>query len=426
VETELLRIARRAREHRKEKFTSLMKRLTDPAVLQASFKGLSGRKAPGIDGINKEKYREKLEESIKDLSERIKRMAYKPKPLRRTYIPKLSGGMRPIGIPAFEDRIVQDRMSQVLTAIWEAEFRECSYGFRPKRSAHDALKAVHTAFMRERMQYLVEADIKGFFNHVNHEKLMQCIELRIADPRFLRLVRRFLKSGVIEDGAFKETEEGTPQGGLVSPILSNIYLHYALDLWFEKRFVKSCRGRAKLIRYADDFVACFSRQEDAERFYRELPLRLLEFSLELEPTKTKMLAFGSGQLNNRKAGTFSFLGFVHHVTRSRKGTFKIGRKTDKAKMRAKLKTVNLKLRELRVTGIKAMVAYVRRHLDGHFQYYGVSENSQSISTYLYLVRRAFFKWMNRRSQRRSCNWETFGPWWNSLLLPPPRIIHSFY
>ena len=426
METELLRIAQRAREHPKEKFTSLMKRVTDSAVLRASYESLPGRKAPGIDGINKERYGEKLEENLTDLSARIRRMAYRPKAVRRVYIPKQNGGKRPLGIPAFEDRMVQDRMSQVLNAIWESEFRGCSYGFRRNRSAHGALRAVHEAFMREDMQYLVEADIKGFFNHVNHERLMQCLELRIADPRFLRLIRRFLKSGVIEDGAFTATEEGTPQGGLISPVLSNIYLHYALDLWFEKRFVKSCRGRARLIRYADDFIACFTSQEDAERFYRELPKRLAEFSLELEATKTKLMAFGSRQNLDKRSGTLNFLGFTHYGTRSRKGRYKVGRKTEKARMRKKLKVASEKLQKLRPCGVKAMVRYIRQHLQGHMQYYGVSENSDSLREYLFRIRRLLFKWMNRRSQRKSCTWDTYAPWWDRLRMPPPRIVHSFY
>ena len=403
-----------------------MKRVTDPEVLRVSFESLPGRKAPGIDGIDKKQYREALAENITELSERLKRMAYRPQAVRRVYIPKLNGGKRPLGIPAFEDRIVQDRVARVLSAIWEPEFRACSFGFRPQRSAHGALEAVHKAFMLERMQHLVEADIKGFFNHVNHEKLMQCIDLRIADPRFKRLIRRFLKAGVLEDGIFTATEDGTPQGGLISPVLSNIYLHYALDLWFEKRFARTCRGRARLIRYADDFIACFERQEDAERFYQELPGRLQEFSLEVEPTKTKLLAFGSQQLTNKQAQTFSFLGLTHYVTRSQRNSFKIGRKTDKPRMQKKLKAVSLKLQKLRIAGVAQMVQYLRQHLAGHVQYYGVSENTASVNAYIQHVRALLFKWMNRRSQRKSCTWEVYAPWWASLKMPLPRIVHGFY
>ena len=288
------------------------------------------------------------------------------------------------------------------------------------------LKAVHKAFTQDRMQYLVEADIKGFFNHVNHEKLMQCIDLRIADPRFKRLIRRFLKAGALEDGIVTTTEEGTPQGGLISPVLSNIYLHYALDLWFERRFARTCQGKARIIRYADDFVACFERQEDAERFYQELPGRLKEFSLEVEPSKTKLVAFGSQQLTNKQAQTFSFLGLTHYVTRSRKGGFKIGRKTDSTRTRKKLKVVSLKLKQLRTAGVQEMVRYVRQHLTGHIQYYGVSENSAALGAYVRHVQLLLFKWMNRRSQRKSCTWEVFNLWWTSLAMPRPRIVHSFY
>ena len=228
--------------------------LFNPEELRASFERLNGNKAPGVDGVRKADYEQGLEERIADLSKRLRRLGYRPKPARRVYIPKAAGGRRPLGIPSFEDRIVQDRLSQILQAIWEPEFRNCSYGFRPGRSAHDALRRVAEVITNGRTQWVVEADIKGFFEHVNHDHLLRFLRHRIADPCFVRITERFLIAGVMEDGVVSTSEEGTPQGGLVSPVLANIYLHYVLDMWFEIRYARICRGKAYLVRYADDCV----------------------------------------------------------------------------------------------------------------------------------------------------------------------------
>lgn len=426
MESELLRITERARTNPKEKFTSLMRRVFDIDRLRESFQAQSRKKAPGIDGVRKDDYGKDLEGNLQRLSAKLRQMSYRPKAVRRVYIPKLNGGRRPLGIPSFEDRLVQDRMAKVFSAIWEPEFRECSYGFRPGRGAHDALRAVHRAFMSEGMQYVVEVDIKGFFNTVSHEQLMRCIDERISDPRLKRLTVRFLKAGVMEDGVVTTEDEGTPQGGLVSPVLSNIYLHYVLDLWYEKRFAKESPGKSRLIRYADDWVACFTDRSDAERFVTAMTERLKEFSLEVEPSKTKLCAFGSNQHGVKDSATFSFLGITHYAARSRSGRFKIGRKTEGKRITKGLRAVRQKLARLRTHGASRMVQFVREHLRGHVNYYGVSENSRSLARYLFQVRRIFFKWLNRRSQRHSCPWETFSRWYDQLDLPRPRIVVSFY
>jgi group II intron reverse transcriptase/maturase len=423
-------LKQKARNEPQTQFNALMGMLFDPEGLRDSFERQDGRKAPGVDGVRKEQYGEDLDERLTDLSARLRRLGYRPKPVRRTYIPKGDGRYRPLGIPSFEDRLVQDRLSQILQAIWEPEFRECSYGFRPGRSAHDALRRVAEVITNHGTQWVVEADIKGFFDHVSHAHLERFLAHRITDGNLLRIIRRFLKAGILEDGVFTASEEGTPQGGLVSPVLSNIYLHYVLDLWFEKRFARSCEGRAYLIRYADDYVACFERETDARRFLTEMTERLAQFDLEVEPSKTAILKFGR-QAMGRKAQdgdgprTFSFLGITHYVGKSRTGRFVVGRKTDAKRMCKKLKQLSERLRRLRSEGGRAMLDYVRRHLQGHIQYYGVSGNSRSVSSYVYLATGQLFKWLNRRSQRRSLNWKRFGEVIRPLL-PTARIVHNLY
>lgn len=428
--TKLKRFTLKAREELRTRFTSLMGLLFDPEGLRESFGRQDGRKAPGVDGVRKEDYAKGLLERLEDLSARIRRLGYRPQPVRRTYIPKGDGRMRPLGVPSFEDRLVQDRLSQILQAIWEPECRDCSYGFRPGRSAHDALRRVAEVITNERTQWVVEADIKGFFDHVSHAHLLRFLEHRIGDPNFLRIIQRFLKAGIMDDGVFTASGEGTPQGGLVSPVLSNIYLHYVLDLWFEKRFARHCAGKAFLIRYADDCVACFTHEADARAFLTDMRERLAEFDLEVEPSKTALLEFGSTMLGRQRVQcqgprTFSFLGFTHYVGRSRTGRFVVGRKTDGKRLGKKLKALNARLRDLRSEGGNAMVAFLARHLQGHIQYYGVSGNSRGLSSYVYVAHRLLFTWLNRRSQKRSMNWKQFSAYIRRLL-PKARILHNLY
>ena len=266
---------------------------------------------------------------------------------------------------------------------------------------------------------------------MDHDWLLKFLAHRIADPVLLRVIRRFLKAGVLEEGLLQPSEAGTPQGGLVSPVLANIYLHYVLDMWFEKRFARSCRGRAKLIRYADDFVACFTHEEDAKRFSEALIERLAEFALEVEPSKTALLRFGSYakrqcvKLGLKRPSTFDFLGFTHYVTESRSKRFMVGRKTQGSRISRKLKEVGVRLAKLRTSGGRAMMDYAKRHLQGHIAYFGVSGNSRSLKTYVYRVSRMLFKWLNRRSQRKSVNWARFGEVLKAWL-PPVRIKHNLY
>lgn len=430
--TQLTRFTQWARESPQRKYNSLLGMLFDPAGLNASFERQAANKASGVDGVRKVEYGgDGLTARLGDLSARVRRLGYRPKPVRRVYIPKSNGGRRALGIPSFEDRIVQDRTSLILQAIWEPEFRECSYGFRPGRNAHQALKRLTEIISVERTQWIVEADIKGFFDNVNHEHLKRFLAHRISDTRLLRIIDRFLKAGVLEDGVVSASEQGTPQGGLVSPVLANIYLHYVLDMWFEKRYAKTCHGTAQLVRYADDFVACFQWESDAKRFLQELKIRLAQFDLEAEPSKTAIHRFGHlaqarcKQDEHRRPQTFNFLGFTHYVGCSRKGNFVVGHKTQCERVQKKLKELNVRLAGLRVRGGKAMMEYAYRHLQGHIQYFGVSGNSRSLRQYRQQVQRLLFKWLNRRSQRRSCNWQRFGEAMKHYL-PRTRIVHNLY
>jgi group II intron reverse transcriptase/maturase len=430
--TQLIRFTQWARESPQRQYNALMGMLSDPEGLRASFERQAVSKASGVDGMRKADYAEGLQDRLADLSARLRCLGYRPKPVRRVYIPKASGGgRRALGVPSFEDRLVQDRMSAILQAIWEPEFRDCSYGFRPQRSAHQALKRLATIITVEHTQWIVEADVKSFFDQVSHEHLRRFLAHRISDPRFLRIIDRFLKAGVLEDGVFGASEQGTPQGGLVSPALANIYLHYCLDLWFEKRYAKSCRGQAHLVRFADDFVACFQQEEDARRFLAELQDRLAQFDLKVEPSKTRLLRFGDWAQAHcqseglRRPSTFNFLGFTHFVTRSRRGQFAVGRKTQRERLRKKWKAISVRLAALRAHGGRAMMDYVRRHLQGHIQYFGVSGNIRSVRCYIRRAERLLFKWLNRRSQRRSVRWERFSPVLQRSL-PRARIVHNLY
>ena len=431
VTQDLSRFTQSARANPRRQFNSLMGLTYRTGGLRESFERLASNKAPGVDGVRKAGYTANLENSLLDLSARLRRGGYTPQPVRRVYIPKASGsGRRPLGIPAFEDRIVQDRMSQLLQAIWEPEFLDCSFGFRPGKSAHAALRRVDQIVMQGRTRWVVEADIKGFFNHVDHTWLIRFLEHRVADKRFVRTIQRFLKAGVMEDGAIIASEEGTPQGGLVSPVLSNIYLHYVLDTWFVRRYARSCAGNAQLVRYCDDFVAFFEHEADARRFLREMEDRLAKFKLATEPTKTQILQFGvrDGVPRRRLDGprTFDFLGFILLVKKSRFGRPVLAMKTARARVQKKLREVGQKLRDMRTDGTAAMLKYAALHLRGHIQYYGVSGDMRSLNTYVWQVVWSLFKWLNRRSQKRSMTWEKFELSLKAYAFPRPRIVHRMY
>jgi len=427
VGTKLQRITEKARKDPSCKFTSLF-HLMNMELLRGCFDGLRKDAASGIDRVTKEEYGKDLEANLTTLVGRLHMMSYIPQPVRRVYIPKLgSRKQRPLGIPALEDKLVQAGLVRILEAVYERDFIDDSYGFRPGRGCHDALRSLSLEVEGGSIHYIVEADIKGFFDNVQHDWMMEFLSHRIADKRVLRYVKRFLIAGVLEDGVIAATEEGTPQGGIISPMLANIYLHYCLDLWFMRSFARTCEGRARLIRYADDFVVCFQRKCDAKRFRAELDGRLGKFGLEVAPEKTKILEFGPlAELKARKRGgkpeTFDFLGLTHFCSRTRdRRRFRMKRITSRKKYRAKVREFKEWVKRSRTLPTPELMKTAAAKLQGHLAYYGVTDNSSGINRFVYEVRRLLFKWLNRRGKRGCISWKKFEMFLARFPLPKPRI-----
>jgi len=427
VGTKLQRITEKARKDPSCKFTSLF-HLMNMELLRGCFDGLRKDAASGIDRVTKEEYGKDLEANLTTLVGRLHMMSYIPQPVRRVYIPKLgSTKQRPLGIPALEDKLVQVGLVRILEAVYERDFIDDSYGFRRGRGCHDALRSLSLEVEGGSIHYIVEADIKGFFDNVQHDWMMEFLSHRIADKRVLRYVKRFLIAGVLEDGVLVATEEGTPQGGIISPMLANIYLHYCLDLWFVRSFARTCEGRARLIRYADDFVVCFQRKCDAKRFRAELDGRLGKFGLEVAPEKTKIIEFGPlAELKARKRGgkpeTFDFLGLTHFCSRTRdRRRFRMKRITSRKKYRAKMREFKEWVKRSRTLPTPELMKTAVAKLQGHLAYYGVTDNSPGINRFVYEVRRLLFKWLNRRGKRGCMSWKKFEMLLARFPLPKPRI-----
>jgi RNA-directed DNA polymerase len=424
-------ISERARREPKCQFTSLA-HLLDEGFLEHCYYRLGRDRASGMDGVTWKEYGENLEENLGDLVARLKAKRYQPLPARRVYIPKDEHSERPLGLPAQEDKIVQKGIALILEAIYEADFLDCSYGFRPGRNCHQAIDAVDKTIMRNPINHLIDADIKGFFDNVSHEWMEKFLRVRIVDPSFLLLVRRFLKAGYMDSDLLVVTERGTPQGGNLSPMLSNIFLHYVLDLWFEKRLKRQVRGACFLVRYADDFVCLVQYQDDARHMEQALRERFTQFDLELHPEKTRVIRFGryereNAKRQNRRAHTFDFLGFTHFCGTSRRGKFIVGRRTSRKKFRKKCKELNEWLRKTRnFLPAKEWWPILAAKLRGHYQYYGVSGNMPSLDRFYRVALRLALKWLNRRSQRRSFNWAGFNQYLKHYPLPKPRIVHNLY
>ncbi|MDA8126944.1 MAG: group II intron reverse transcriptase/maturase [Deltaproteobacteria bacterium] len=432
VETKLRRIAEKARREPGFKFTSLY-HLMNEELLRGCFKRLRKNATAGIDKMTKDMYAEHLESHLTELTDGLQRMAYIPQPVRRRYIPKPgSTKQRPLGIPCFEDKLVQAGLVRILESVYEQDFMEDSYGFRPLRSCHNALRALSETVEHKPISYIVEADIKGFFDRVSQEWLMKFLAHRIEDKRVQRMVKRFLRAGVAEDGSVTVSDEGTPQGGVISPLLANIYLHYVLDLWFERIYRKRCTGYARLIRYADDFVVCFQYKAEAERFHEELGRRLGRFGLEVEPMKTKVMEFGRFAVQNAKrrgerAETFEFLGFTHYCGTKRDGKgFRMKRVTARKKFIAKLKDFKEWLKKARILKTRELWETAQAKLRGHYNYYGVTDNLRGIARFGDEVEKLLFKWLNRRGKKNCLNGEKFEEMLKRFPLPKPRIRVSMF
>lgn len=424
MQTSLRGIADRARRDRKARFGNLYGLLNE-ANLRDCFYQLRKSAAPGVDGITFEQYEANLDTNLAKLVERLVLKRYRAKLVRRKYIPKASGKLRPLGIPALEDKLLQLAVARMLEAIYEQDFLECSWGYRPGRGAREASRELADQLYRGWFGWVVEADIKGFFDNISHTWMLRMLEERIQDAALVRLIAKWLKAGIMEEsGEVKHPATGTPQGGIVSPILANIYLHYALDLWFERVVKKQCRGEVYMIRYADDFVCAFRYMADAKRFERRLPQRLGKFGLEVAPEKTRTLQFCRHVPEPNEA--FEFLGFEFRWVKRRTGEAGVQRRTAPKKLRASVRAFTEWIKKYRHNRMIDLMKTLAAKLRGHWNYYGVRGNAESLSAFYDQCQRLLFKWLNRRSQKRSCTYERFGELLRKYAIPTPRIVETPY
>src|SRR3989441_626788 len=386
--------------------------------------------AAGVDGETWGHYGQALEANLADVSGRLKRGAYRVKPVKRTYIPKADGRQRPLGIPTLEDKLVQRATVEVMNAIYETDFLGFSYGFRPGRNAHNALDVLYAGILTRKVNWVLDADIRGFFEAMNHEWLVKFVEHRIADRRVVRLIQKWLSAGVLEDGTRIWREEGTRQGGSISPLLANVYLHYVFDLWAHRWRKTHAHGDVIVVRYADDFIVEFQHRADAERFLTELRERFTKFGLELHPEKTRLLEFGPFAARDRqragqgKPETFNFLGFTHICGKKRNGRFTVVRQTIRTRLQAKLRAVKAELRRRLHAPIPEVGRWLRSVVEGHLRYYGVPMNRPALLTFCFQVGRLWYRTLRRRSQTARITWERM----RRLIrrwLPPPRICHPY-
>lgn len=427
MENEFEEIAKLAKKHKK--IQTLMHYVNPRTIIEEHNHQLEG-KAKGIDGMTKDKYNEYLETNVQNLMERMKSFSYKPQPVRRTYIPKDgSNDLRPLGIPAYEDKLVQGVMRRILDEIYEDKFYEFSFGFRKNRNPHKAIHEVNQIIMTKKVNFVVDADIKGFFNNVNHDWLIKFLEHDIEDKNFVRYIKRFLKAGIVEDLKYYESDLGTPQGGLISPVLANIYLHYALDMWFEEVVKKNSKGYAGMVRYADDFVCFFQYEEEANEFYRELENRLAKFGLELAKDKSKIIRFGRFAKQNSKDGkteTFDFLGFTHINGSTIGGKFRVIHRTSKKKLKVKKEKVKKWIRENIQVGTEELIKRLNKKVTGHYSYYGISGNYQSLLNFYRFIKVALYKSLHRRSQRSYLNGKRFRSLLEHFPIKEPKIYANIW
>jgi RNA-directed DNA polymerase len=427
----LERVRQAAKKDRKLRFTALLHHIYNLETLRMAYFSLKKEAAPGIDGETWRHYGEELESNLQDLSERLKRGAYRAKPVRRVFIPKADGRQRPLGVTALEDKIVQRAAVEVLNAIYETDFLGFSYGFRPGRSQHQALDALYTGLLTRKVNWVLDLDIRGFFDHLSHEWLVKFVEHRIADRRVVRLIQKWLNAGVLEDGKRIRVEEGTPQGGSVSPLLANVYLHYVFDLWAQAWRRKRAHGDVIIVRFADDAIVGFQSKAEADQFRAELEERMKKFNLELHPEKTRLLEFGPFAIDNRKRRgegkpeTFNFLGFTHICVKKRSnGMFTVLRQTMRKRLQAKLNEVKAELKRRMHDPVLEQGKWLQAVVGGHIRYYGVPMNQPALWLFRFQVGRLWHRALSRRSQNGRVLWERM----RRLItrwLPPAKACHPY-
>jgi RNA-directed DNA polymerase len=423
----LWRVYEAAKRNKQTRFTALLHHV-DVTALERAFRRSKRSASAGIDGETVATYEQNLKANLQALCERVHTGRYRPKPVRRVYIPKADGGQRPLGVPALEDKIVQGAVAEVLSAVYEVDFLGFSYGFRPGRNPHQALAALHTAVMTQCVNWVLDADIRKFFDSVDHEWLLRMVAHRIADPRMLQLIRLWLQAGVLEGGEWHETVEGTPQGAGISPLLANIFLHYVLDLWVHQWRKRKARGRVSIVRYADDFVMGFQRAQDGRQMLVELRERLAKFKLTLHEDKTRLIEFGRlpalkhTQRGERRPQTFAFLGFTHYCGWTRDERFVVKRKTQSNRMTSKLRSLREEARRRMHSAVRDQHRWLCQVLRGHYRYYGLSSNFRSLNAFYYQVRRVWFRALRHRSQR-GLTWDAYQVLLGRFPLPTPWITH---
>jgi group II intron reverse transcriptase/maturase len=430
VHSGLERVRYAAQKNKTEQFTALFHHVYEVARLRAAYYAVKRDAVAGIDGETWKHYGKDLEDNLQGLSGKLKRGAYRANPARRGYIRKADGRQRPIGVLVLEDKIVQRAEAEVLSTIYETEFLGFSYGYRPKRDPHKALDALAVGIQTKKVNWVLDADIRGFFDTLNHDWLIKFVEHRVGDRRVIRLIRKWLTAGVLEDGERRKSEIGTIQGGSISPLLANIYLHYVFDLWIQRWRTKQAHGDIIVVRYADDFVVGFQHRDEAERLLTDLRKRLSEFGLELHPEKTRMIEFGRYAEENRakrgagKPDTFNFLGFTHICGKTRKGKYTVLRHTMRKRWQAKLKELKEVLRKRMHFSIPVQGQYLKAVLRGHFQYYGVPQNSRSLGMFRMAVGRLWWKILCRRSNKSYVRWDRMNRY-IARWFPLARVCHPY-
>lgn len=431
MKTKLERIAELSAENPNMRFTSIG-HLIDKELLSECHKSMDKNKAVGIDGITKDAYGENLEKNLDDLVNRLKQKAYQPKPARRIEIPKDNGKTRPLNIYCYEDKLVQEALRRILEAVFEPHFYDEMMGFRPGRGCHDAIKKLSVMLEKRKTNWVLDADVKGFFDHMNHKWILKFVESKITDPNVMRLISRMLKSGIMNNFHFEETEEGSGQGSVCSPIIANIYMHYVLVWWFKEKIQPVLKGYSGIVAYADDFVVCFQYKSEALRFYERLKKRMRFFGLEMEESKTRLIEFGRFAATDRKRRgvgkpeTFTFLGFTHYCATSHNGWFRVKRKTSRKKFTKKCKELHTLIRDMRTWKLKDIFKKLNQILIGYYHYYGITDNSRSLYAMRDRITKMLFYWLNRRSERKSYTWASFNHMLTFYHLAIPKIYVNIY